>query len=238
MPRFQNIYAGANFNGRPLPVTNIKQAESGMKFYWPQLSVFLVGFYSRFDPLVSSLLVQNAAGNLVQQNVSARTADGGAEIEAVWSPASYFQLRGSATLQQTKINDVVAPGYSTQGTDGKREPRIPNELLMVEPAYLFRAGEVSGRAFTTFTHVGERFQDYNNLSRLPAYSTWDAGLTATYGALSWGANILNLTNSTGLTEGNARASAVALTPSTPVADATIGRPIFGRTYRVDVTYRW
>jgi hypothetical protein len=82
------------------------------------------------------------------------------------SPASYFQLRGSATLQQTKINDVVAPGYSTEGTDGKREPRIPNELLMVEPAYLFRASEVSGRAFTTFTYVGERFQDYNNLSHL------------------------------------------------------------------------
>ncbi len=237
-PRFQNIYAGANFGGKPLPVSNIEQAEGGVKLNWPGLSLFAVGFYSHFNPLISSILVQNSAGDLVSQTVSAQTTAAGAELEVAWSPVSYFNVHGDLTAQNTTLSNVVSPGFSAAGTEGKREPRVPNLLAALEPAYLFKYDNVEGRVFATFSYIGERFQDYNNLSRLPAYETIDVGATADYRNLTFGAHVLNLTDSAGLTEGNARASALALTPSTPVVNATIGRPIFGRSFVVDVTVHW
>ena len=45
----------------------------------------------------------------------------------------------------------------------------------------------------------------------------------------------NLTNSTGLTEGNARGPTANVLP---VADATVGRPIFGRAFTASVTFNW
>jgi outer membrane receptor protein involved in Fe transport len=237
-PRFQNIYAGANFGGKPLPVSNIEQAEGGVKLNWPGLSIFAVGFYSHFDPLISSILVQNTAGNLVSQSVSAQTTASGAEVEGAWSPMLHFDVHGDLTLQDTSVDNVIAPGYSTAGTNGKREPRVPNLLASIEPAYHFEYGSAQGRVFATFSYIGERFQDYNNLSRLPAYETIDAGATADYRNLTFGVHGLNLTDSAGLTEGNARASALALTSSTPVVNSTIGRPIFGRGFTVDLTVHW
>ncbi len=237
-PRFQNIYAGANFNGKPLPVAQIYQAEGGLKLNWPGLSLFAVGFYSHFNPLITGALVQNAAGNLVNQTVLANTTDFGGELEGNWAPISAFSIHADLTVQHTSVNNVQAPGYSTAGTEGKWIPRIPNVLAYVEPTYYFDLGTVKGRVFTTVSYVGERYQDYNNLSRIPAYATADAGATADYHNITFGVHVLNLTNSTGLTEGNSRASAVALTPSTPVADVTVGRPIYGRTFTVDATVHW
>jgi hypothetical protein len=45
----------------------------------------------------------------------------------------------------------------------------------------------------------------------------------------------NVTNSEGLTEGNARASALGVGT---VGDATVGRAIFGRTITASALYRW
>ncbi len=244
-PRFQNIYAGASYNGKPLPVSQIYQAEGGLKLNWPGLSIFAVGFYSHFNPLITSILVQNASNNLVNQTIIADTTDYGGELEADWAPVRAFSIHADVTLQHsnvTNVQDIVnnapAAGISTAGADGKQEPRIPNALAYIEPTYYFDLGAVKGRVFTTVSYVGVRYQDYNNLSRIPAYSTADLGATADYRNITFGVHVLNLTNSTGLTEGNSRASAVALTPSTPVADVTVGRPIFGRTFTLDATYRW
>ena len=49
--------------------------------------------------------------------------------------------------------------------------------------------------------------------------------------------VTNVTNSVGLTEGNARVAGIAA-PGTLVSDATTGRPIFGRQFTASILYRW
>jgi outer membrane receptor protein involved in Fe transport len=75
-----------------------------------------------------------------------------------------------------------------------------------------------------------------NSSILPSYTTFDAGISLQVTpVISLEVLGTNLTNSAGLTEGNARApTANVLT----VADATTGRPIFGRTWIASVTAKF
>jgi iron complex outermembrane receptor protein len=47
--------------------------------------------------------------------------------------------------------------------------------------------------------------------------------------------VSNVTDSAGLTEGNARAAALDVGT---VGDATVGRPIFGREISISALYRW
>jgi outer membrane receptor protein involved in Fe transport len=109
-------------------------------------------------------------------------------------------------------------------------------LQSLEPAYLFNLQGWRGRVFLDGYTVGRRYQDVSNLSVLPGYTTLDAGVTL-MPAESLELRILgsNITNSAGLTEGNARAS--ALNTGT-VGDATVGRPLFGRQITASALYRW
>ncbi|MDP9013608.1 MAG: TonB-dependent receptor, partial [Pseudomonadota bacterium] len=90
-----------------------------------------------------------------------------------------------------------------------------------------------GRLFGTLYTVSQRYQDFVNTSVLPAYTTFDAGISLQM-TPSVRVEVLgtNLTNSTGLTEGNARAP---VSNVLTVGDATVGRPIFGRTWTASAT---
>jgi hypothetical protein len=71
---------------------------------------------------------------------------------------------------------------------------------------------------------------------LPAYTTLDLGVSGQLNqTLSFDLALTNVTNSAGLTEGNARAPVGnAFVPS----DATVGRPIFGRGFLASVSAQW
>ena len=49
--------------------------------------------------------------------------------------------------------------------------------MTLEPAYLFDIGDRHGRLFGTLYTVGKRYQDFVNTSILPAYTTFDAGIS-------------------------------------------------------------
>ena len=91
----------------------------------------------------------------------------------------------------------------------------------------------SKRTGPDLARVGERYSDIANQFALPAYQTWD--LLAEYmltEQLSAQLEVKNLTNTLGLTEGNPRDD---LSHQEPLF---YGRPIFGRTIKVALSYQF
>jgi outer membrane receptor protein involved in Fe transport len=232
-----NGVAGTLPNGQPMPVVPIKQAEAGVKLSQRDLQVTLIGFWSNFKDLNTSTYVANAQGNLTNQAMLIGTTTKGIEFEGIWHPVNSLELSGSLTLQKPVIDNATT--YTTLSASrivGNLVPRTPNYMATLNPAYLFDVDGKRGRLYASFNAVGKSYQDFINTSILPAYRTVDLGLqlnvTQTT-SLQFLAS--NLTNSTGLTEGNARAPVANTLTAT---DATVGRPIFGRTISASATIQW
>jgi outer membrane receptor protein involved in Fe transport len=232
-----NGVAGTLPDGRHMPVVPIKQAEVGLKLSQQNLQLVLIGFWSNFKDLNTSTYVANASGNLTNQAMLIGTTTKGIEFEGVWRPLKSLELSGSLTLQKPIIDNATTyTNLSAASITGNKIPRTPEYMATVNPSYLFDIDGKRGRLYASFNAVGESYQDFVNTSRLPAYTTVDLGLqlnVTPYTSLQF--LVSNLSNSAGLTEGNARAPvANALT----AADATVGRPIFGRTFTASVNYQW
>lgn len=229
--------AGTLPNGQPVPIVPIKQAELGLKLALPNLELFGIAFWSHFDGLNTSTYVANAAGVLSNQSLLINTTTKGIEFEGAWRPLRTVEVNGSLTLQDPTVDSAnTFNAISAANLSGKEITRTPKYTATLEPAYLFRLQEREGRIFTTLYTVGKRYQDYANTSILPAYSTLDLGMTLQISkAVSVQALGSNLTNSTGLTEGNARGPIANVLP---VGNATVGRPIFGRAFTASVTVSW
>jgi outer membrane receptor protein involved in Fe transport len=141
------------------------------------------------------------------------------------SPRWAFELRGT-------YEDGRYRGFG--GNSGNRVVRQPKVQFAVTPVYSTRVGTADLKLRTTYTYVGARFSDVENLQRLPAYSTLDAGLH-----LKWRGGLYvdlvgqNLFDTFGLTEGNTRVLGNAIS-SGPI----IARPLFGRNVSLSVGYKF
>lgn len=238
-PRFDNILGGATLPGstNPLPVAKVQQAEGGIKYARPGFSVTATGFWSKFNRLNGGTQVADANGLITNSNIIFDSRTYGVELEANASPFPGFEINASGMLQNPKVSNVqTLTGLDAQSSSGGNIPRVPTYQLSVEPSYRFVVGSMQVRVFTNFFTIGDRYQDYSNLSRLPAYSSFDLGASlATGQGFELRGVINNVGNVVGLTEGNARAAAVA---AGSVANATVGRSIFGRTFTLALTKRW
>jgi outer membrane receptor protein involved in Fe transport len=225
-------------NGRPIPTVRIGQAEGGIKFSIPTLQLSAIGFASHFIDLNASTYVTNAQGLLTNQSLLITTTTYGVEFEGAWKPVHWFALNSSATLQKANVDNASTfnTTISAASINGKEVTHAPPYTVTVQPTYLFDLGAYSGRAYAIVMTEGSRYQDYTNTSILPAYTTLDLGaaLSAQNG---WSLDVhaLNITNSQGLTEGNARAP---LSNVISTANATTGRPIFGRSFQVTLSKHW
>ncbi len=225
-------------NGRPIPTVRIGQAEGGIKFSVPGLQLSAIGFASHFIDLNASTYVTNAQGLLVNQSLLITTTTYGVEFEGAWKPVSWFALNSSATLQKANVDNAstFSTTISAASIDGKDVTHAPPYTVTVQPTYLFNVGGWNGRAYALVMTEGSRYQDYTNTSILPAYTTLDLGaLFSAHNGWSLDVHALNITNSQGLTEGNARAP---LSNVISTADATTGRPIFGRSFQVTLSKSW
>ncbi|MCU6501703.1 TonB-dependent receptor [Rugamonas sp. A1-17] len=244
LPRLSDYWANINNgvagtlpNGQPVPVTPVRQAEAGLKLSQRRLQLVLIGFYSNFKNLNSSTYFANAAGVLSNQALLINTTTKGLELEAAWRPAPAFELNGSATWQQPRVDRGESfSALSADSIAGKQIPRVPRAMATLSPAWLFDIDGHGGRLYASFSAVGKSYQDFVNTSLLPAYRTLDLGLQYRLTpSLSLQLTASNVGNSAGLTEGNARApSGNAFS----VAEASTGRPIFGRSVAVSATLQW
>jgi iron complex outermembrane recepter protein len=237
-PQFTTIISGALLpNGQPLPVSTVNQGEAGLKFAVSTFQAALTAYYAHFNQLSTTTQVAAANGSITTSSIVINSTTTGLEGELDWLPVRFFDLSGSFTLQNPKVDSVeTLTGLSAASADNKIITRTPKYVVSLEPAYIFNIQGWHGRLFLDGYTVGKRYQDVSNLSVLPAYTTLDVGMTLMpTERLELRLLASNVTNSEGLTEGNSRASALG---TGTVGDATVGRPLFGRAITASALYRW
>lgn len=238
-PRFDTILGGAVLpgSGLPIPVTKVQQAETGFKYATNGFRVLATGFWSKFDRLNGGTQVADINGLITNSNIIFDTRTYGVELETMVSPVSGIEIVATGMLQNPKIIAVdTLTGLDAQSSRGGDIPRVPRVQFTVQPSYAFTAGGLKTRIFADVFTIGRRYQDFSNLSRLPAYTSVDFGASIVTGnGIELHGVVNNVFDVVGLTEGNARAAALA---AGPVSDATVGRSIFGRNFTLSLTRRW
>jgi outer membrane receptor protein involved in Fe transport len=236
MPSLSSIYTGASQVAAI--VTRVKQGEIGLKWRSERAALFATAFWNRFDPLLESVTFVDAGGTFVSTPFVAQTESYGVELEGSARAGAVFEILGNLTLQRPRLQnlEVLGTGAPIAGVEGNQIRRLARVLGSLTPILNMTVLGHPGQLYATIYHQGRRFVDNANLTQLPSFTTLDAGLIYDPNAhLRVQFVGSNLTNEVGLTEGNPRVDTLA---GQGTSTAIYARPIFGRTYRMSVTYRW
>ena len=219
-PSFDDVRSQLGNTGPRLDLNwKVRSYEGGVKYRGGGFEAAVTGFY---DKVIGA--VYNDVG-VPPQIAGSKTK--GIEFDASYHSASGFGFIGNAVLEDAKTDTPNIPDF-----DGKKAQRIPSYQVRFTPTYTARFSDKSDIIFYgTYEAIGKRYSDLANTQLLPAYATLSAGLRAKVGGYMLQIAGDNLTNSHGLTEGNPR-----FTSSDPTAALPDVRPIFGRSYRVSVSY--
>jgi outer membrane receptor protein involved in Fe transport len=212
--------------GKSLEPATVKQYEMGLKTVTKPYSAFVTLFENDFGGLNFTQTLTN--GSQITNTAGSRSK--GIEAELAWRPLHGFEIAFSGDYLSAHYTD-----YKLSDTDdrtGNQVIRQPKLQYRVTPSYRFNTGVGSVRLYATYSSIGERYNDDQNLQILPKYNTLDAGVVA---HLDNGIDLrltgTNLTNTIGITEGNTR-----VTDGGTVNGVFLGRPIFGRAYELSVGY--
>jgi outer membrane receptor protein involved in Fe transport len=199
----------------------VTQYEIGYKTANQYYSAYVNAFYTNF----SGISFQQVLTNSVLYSISGSHGKG-VEFELAVRPTPNFQVTLSGDYQKSTYTDNA----KIAGNDVQRQPNLQYRLT---PSYRIPLGDNSVKLYGTFTHIGARWADQENLSYLPAYKTLDVGVLGSIGD-KWEVRLsaTNLTNELGLTEGNSRLTGAQ--SSGPIN----ARPIFGRAVEASVMYRF
>ena len=219
MPSFDDLRSQIGNTGPALDNTwSVLSFETGVKYRGHGLDVALSGFYDK---------VKGAVYNDVGvAPVVAGSKTWGAELSGSWTSDFGLSVQTDAVVENPK---TWAPGDSY---DHNQAERIPKYQLRLTPAYKASFGQTRATVYGTFEAIGNRYGDLENIQSLPAYQTLGAGVLVERAGLSFQVAADNLTNSHGLTEGNPRFL------NTPGAALPDNRPIFGRSFKFTVGYKF
>lgn len=224
------------------PVTQkIKLTEAGLKYATRLLSVFATGFLTDYDSYsISNNVFNPVTGGYDVRTEYADTRDYGLELEAILRPVEWFDVALNSTLQHSefrnlRFTEIVAGQPVLRDYGGNRLLRIPAVSFRVTPGVNLINDRL--RAQVDVEYYGKRYADAANTQKLPAYTVVNASIrfdiTPQISVYGYGDN---LTNEIGLTEGNPRSGELA---SGQAGDQFfIGRPIFGRNFRVAASYHF
>lgn len=206
-------------NGVPTP--KVKQYELGLKTVGQYYSAYVNAFYTDF----TGISFQQITTGAVLNSVSGSRGHG-VEFEVAVRPLTNLQLSLTGNYQESKYRDNPA----IAGNDVQRQPKLQFRFT---PTYRIPLGDNELKLYGTYTQIGDRWADQANLSYLPSYHTFDAGVLASIGR-NWEVRLAatNLTNELGLTEGNSRLTGAQ--SSGPIN----ARPIFGRAVEASLLYRF
>jgi iron complex outermembrane recepter protein len=220
LPDF-DVLRGRSSGDTSSPVEDISQVEIGLKTATPLYTAFITAFSNRLRNSQSQQFTN--AGNTVERASSKAM---GVEFEASIKPMRRLTLELTGNYQKSEFTDFGAQS-------GNLVPRQPKLAFRFTPSWRVPTDMGTFRLFGTYSHIGERFAANDNVLRLPAYKTLDAGVVA---QLSNGIEVrltgTNLTNEIGLTEGNFRVPGAT-------ADANgvfLARPLFGRAYELSLGF--
>lgn len=213
-PNFDDLRDGAR------SIEDVKQYEVGVKAADKNYSFFVTGFYNTFQGQPQSQILAN--GTILNFLLGSKAY--GLEFEGMVRPVKNFEI--------TLGGNYAKAEYVDSGTfTGNQVQRQPKVQLRLTPSYRFNTDWGTTKVFATYAYTGERFGDVQNQQPLPAYATLDAGVVANIDDLELRLTGTNLTNTIGVTEGNAR----VVGSGSNAQGVFIGRPIFGRGIQVSIT---
>jgi outer membrane receptor protein involved in Fe transport len=177
-------------------------------------------FETRFNPL--PFTVYRGAYDS-QESLFIDTKTRGIEFEFDVTLLGNFKFSGLGVWQKAIFN-----GISTQAPEsiynGNQITRTPEVQLRLTPSYHFEYADL----FMTMSYVGNRYSDIANNFKLPAYTVVDVGITVNVIAgIELSLLGKNITNTTGITEGNPRDNLMKENSSD--SHVFYARSIFGRS---------
>ncbi|MBJ7440287.1 MAG: TonB-dependent receptor [Sphingopyxis sp.] len=221
MPSFEKLRIG----GRRTQSADV--FEAGAELAAGPARVSVNAFVNRFEGLQFSRLLAQPDGGVGSIVLLGGARAKGIELDAVISPSQRWSLeiRGA-------FLDAHYRGFGENS--GNRVVRQPKVQFSISPVYVTRLGPATVKLRATYSYVGGRYSDVENLQRLPSYETVDAGLHVELdNRLYFDLVAQNLFDAFGLTEGNTRLRGDALS-SGPI----VARPLFGRNISASFGYRF
>ena len=185
----------------------VRQAEMGVKVKTGNLDLFVTPFYSLLSNVPNVQIFQNVDQTSYYpptNYIKLRTY--GVEVEANYSFAKHFSVRGAATLQRSKAIDYnvwIANGFgpaddSLVSYSGNESDNLARSMINITPAYNIN----KFFAQLTWSFMGKRQANVANAFLLPSFSQFNfstgyevahdlqLGLTINnllnkYGVMSW-----------------------------------------------------
>jgi len=229
-------------NPNATPVTQKTDLyEVGYKYVSQPFSVFVTAFRTTFDNFsFTDTVFDPNTGGFTTRTVFIKTETDGVEIEGNIRPAPWFDVSATATFQRAEFGDFRI----TQNVNGQPVPfdftgnqllRVPEISFRVVPGFNLLGTRL--RIQFPIEYYSDRYADAANSVKLPSYYVFNAALRFEINnRLTLHANIDNIDNSIGLTEGNPRSS--QFQSGDAGARYYLARPILGRSYRAALTYRF
>ena len=207
-PQFDDYRSGLT------DTSTIKQYELGYKLSTRSIDLFATAFYNQFE----GAKFHDVGGALESNSNEAK----GIELDGRLKTDFGLSVSLNGTWQSTKITKSSDPANV-----GHKAQRQPDWQIRVTPRYTSKMGDVPVTFYGTVFAVGDRFADNGNATVLKGYNKVDAGVIFDLGAIDVQLAGDNLGNSHGYTEGDPRS-----------ATGANARPIFGRSYRMTVGYKF
>jgi len=226
-----------NATAKPF-VQTMDLGEVGLKYVSPLVELYATGFWTKYNNIsFTNYRFDLNSGASVTEALYADTQTFGLELEGALRPVRWFDLSGTATIQDPRYKGLtyVDAAGKTNDYDGNRLIRIPTLSLRLVPGFNLLGDRL--RVQASWEYEGARYVDTANSVRLPAYAT--VNLSTRFNIsdqLSIFGYVDNLNNSLGLTEGNPRAGEVQ--NGDAGANSFIARPLIGRNFRAALMYRF
>lgn len=237
MPNFDRWMAGTDDDADGIPrgtSETVLQVEGGVKYSAPMFALFASGFYTRLTEIPFNDQVVNQEGNtVVVQNFGGSRAIG-TELEMTLRPSPRLQIATRSTIQNPVFTELqfVDPQDGELDFAGNRVKRIPLVMFALTPRYSLGMLSVHG----SWKYVGDRFANNRNTFVLPEYSIVDLGAALTWRGVTVSADVTNVFNAQGLTEGNPRVDETLSEEEADAIDVFMGRPVLPRAFEVSLSY--
>ena len=224
-PQFDNLRDGVR------NVQEIDQYEVGLKAGNAAYDLYLTAFFNDFTGLPFQQIT--STGDIIAVTGDSRTR--GLEFEGAVR-AGNFELGWSGVwmdAEYTKFGTLDGAGnfIDYKGNMVARQPKLQFRLM---PSYYWSLPYGDLKVYGTYSNIGKRYSDPQNLQRLPGYDKVDLGARLGVGDhWEFAVNASNLTNALGLTEGNAR-----VVGSGASNGVFMGRPIEGRSVEVSALFKF
>ena len=218
---------------------SIQQGEIGLRMKSHLLTGDATVFYNTFAGVCSQVILTTGP-----QEECTNSRAYGVELDADLRPFSGFDVGFTGTYDNSISTGSISPGApgctfgSFACVEGNQSQDVPQWTSRVTPAYSIPTEWGKAKLWLTWTYVGQRYGDPQNLQVLPEYNTLDIGAMATFGDIDIMLTGTNITNTLAITEGSYRLEGTnGLTPY-PGSTTTMidqGRPLFGASYQLAVS---